>query len=515
MTSLANNCGVPGYGDPAGLLSTGAIAVYILGVVWLCYGMKTVSDEYFSPAINGLVRVYGIPPSVAGSILMAVGASTPELLASFIGTFVAAESNTGAGTVIGSILFNQLVIVGGSILASPGGAMYLPPADVARDMSFYAGAILAFILVFLDGVVTAAESWAMFAVYVLYAAVCAAWHRLEPALQAALSRAGAPGAPAGAPAAAPAAAAASAARGDGEEAGELLAAAAVAGSPTKARTATIFPEPAGEGAAAPRTPRAGAGSAAAAAAAIEAAASPSPVAASFGGAVHPPSSAAAGEGEDAGGGGGHGPPAAFLTPYEHAALALGPGGTAVGRFNFAFECVWLVAAWVTLGWFRRKEWHVTVFVLGFAWFILQCLYLTYWLEKSACVVGITPGAMGTILGAAGTSIPNLLCSVYVARQGHAVMAAGEVWGSNIWLVFVCMGLPWGIYSSTTGRPVRVQNSAALTAWIVACFLLFVGQSVYTGWRYTRAHAYAYLALYAAFVAFVFANESLHFVDSTA
>ena len=137
------------------------------------------------------------------------------------------------------------------------------------------------------------------------------------------------------------------------------------------------------------------------------------------------------------------------------------------------------------------------------------------LEKSACVIGITPGAMGTILGAAGTSIPNLLCSLYVARQGSAVMAAGEVWGSNIWLVFMCMGLPWGLYSSATGRAVKVQNSTALTIWIAACFLLFLAQSLLTGWRYTRVHAYAYIALYAAFVVFVFCNESLHFVDSTA
>ena len=196
-------------------------------------------------------------------------------------------------------------------------------------------------------------------------------------------------------------------------------------------------------------------------------------------------------------------------------LRLGPQSSALDKFSFVFESLWLVAAWATLGWFRRKEWHVAVFVLGFAWFIVQCLYLTYWLEKSACVIGITPGAMGTILGAAGTSIPNLLCSLYVARQGSAVMAAGEVWGSNIWLVFMCMGLPWGLYSSATGRAVKVQNSTALTIWIAACFLLFLAQSLLTGWRYTRVHAYAYIALYAAFVVFVFCNESLHFVDSTA
>ena len=213
-------------------------------------------------------------------------------------------------------------------------------------------------------------------------------------------------------------------------------------------------------------------------------------------------------------GGVHGPPKAFLTPYEDAALRLGPHGSAIDKFNFSFESVWIVAAWATMGWFRRKEWHVTGFLLGLAWFLLQCLYLTYWLEKAACTIGITPGAMGTVLGAAGTSIPNLLCSLVVARQGRVVMATGEVWGSNIWLVFACMGLPWGIYSSATGKAVRVQNSTSLTVWIAACLGLFLAQSLYTKWHYTRVHAWGYILLYVAFVVFVFCNESLHFVDST-
>ena len=43
-----------------------------------------------------MIHAYKIPHSVAGATLMAVGASTPELLASFIGVFIAAESGEQA-----------------------------------------------------------------------------------------------------------------------------------------------------------------------------------------------------------------------------------------------------------------------------------------------------------------------------------------------------------------------------------------------------------------------------------
>ena len=88
---LANNCGVPIYGDPAMLLTPESIVLYILALLWLLYGMKIVSEDYLAECVNGLVERYNIPHSVAGSTLMAVCASTPELFSSFIGTFITAE----------------------------------------------------------------------------------------------------------------------------------------------------------------------------------------------------------------------------------------------------------------------------------------------------------------------------------------------------------------------------------------------------------------------------------------
>jgi len=50
--------------------------------------------------------------------------------------------------------------------------------------------------------------------------------------------------------------------------------------------------------------------------------------------------------------------------------------------------------------------------------------------------------MGITFIAAGTSIPDLITSVIVARQGHGDMAVSSSIGSNIFDILVGLPLPW-------------------------------------------------------------------------
>ncbi len=52
---------------------------------------------------------------VAGATLMAAGASAPELFANIVSIYT--HSAIGMGTVVGSEIFNQLVICAGAIFA--------------------------------------------------------------------------------------------------------------------------------------------------------------------------------------------------------------------------------------------------------------------------------------------------------------------------------------------------------------------------------------------------------------
>ena len=70
------------------------------------------------------------------------------------------------------------------------------------------------------------------------------------------------------------------------------------------------------------------------------------------------------------------------------------------------------------------------------------------------VLGISQQVMGLTVLAAGTSVPDLLTSVAVAKQGFGDMAVSSSIGSNIFDILIGLPLPWlceGIYRMSLGE----------------------------------------------------------------
>ena len=140
-----------------------------------------------------------------------------------------------------------------------------------------------------------------------------------------------------------------------------------------------------------------------------------------------------------------------------------------------------------------------------------CVCIAYlmvaWLETSACVLGVPTISLSLLLAASGTSLPNCLVAMYVAKKGRGTTAVSTVFGSNIFDILIALALPWAIYSSIFG-PITVFESLgfgtayALTTIMIATFALFVILSATNGWVVTHPHAWIYLAIYAAFVVYV-------------
>ena len=80
------------------------------------------------PALNIMCEKFNIPDDVAGATFMAAGASSPEMFAAFISLFIT-HSALGAGTIIGSEIFNHLCICAGAILYSKGGTLQARRSD--------------------------------------------------------------------------------------------------------------------------------------------------------------------------------------------------------------------------------------------------------------------------------------------------------------------------------------------------------------------------------------------------
>ncbi|KAH8085087.1 calcium, potassium:sodium antiporter [Aureococcus anophagefferens] len=93
-----------------------------------------------------------------------------------------------------------------------------------------------------------------------------------------------------------------------------------------------------------------------------------------------------------------------------------------------------------------------------------------------------------VLLPAGTSVPDLLSSVIVARQGHGDMAVSSSVGSNIFDVLFGLPVPWLCYAIYHDEPVLVcaGNLAISIMVLIGMICLVVGMINYNKWRMTKS-----------------------------
>ncbi|KAL1116893.1 hypothetical protein AAG570_005362 [Ranatra chinensis] len=124
------------------------------------------------------------------------------------------------------------------------------------------------------------------------------------------------------------------------------------------------------------------------------------------------------------------------------------------------------------GWLRKVAWAVvlpihSIFLVTIPdcerprfknWFPLTFLMCIIWIGSLSYVVAwmitilgdtlrIPDSVMGITFLAAGTSVPEAVSSVIVAKQGHGSMGISNSLGSNTFDILLCLGLPWLIKAS--------------------------------------------------------------------
>ena len=87
-----------------------------------------------------------------------------------IATCVIGGSDVGVGTIVGSEVFNLLVIIGGAVLVSPQLPMVVDKPSFTRDASCYMLSILLTYWTLQDGVVKQYEACTLFGCAILYTA---------------------------------------------------------------------------------------------------------------------------------------------------------------------------------------------------------------------------------------------------------------------------------------------------------------------------------------------------------
>ncbi|KFR16876.1 Sodium/potassium/calcium exchanger 2 [Opisthocomus hoazin] len=144
----------------------GAVILHVIGMIYMFIALAIVCDEFFVPSLTVITEKLAISDDVAGATFMAAGGSAPELFTSLIGVFIS-HSNVGIGTIVGSAVFNILFVIGMCALFSRE-ILNLTWWPLFRDVSFYIVDLILLIIFFLDNLIMWWESLTLLTAYFCY-----------------------------------------------------------------------------------------------------------------------------------------------------------------------------------------------------------------------------------------------------------------------------------------------------------------------------------------------------------
>ncbi|XP_069864051.1 sodium/potassium/calcium exchanger 2 isoform X4 [Dipodomys merriami] len=465
----------------------GAIILHVIGMIYMFIALAIVCDEFFVPSLTVIIEKLGISDDVAGATFMAAGGSAPELFTSLIGVFIA-HSNVGIGTIVGSAVFNILFVIGMCALFSRE-ILNLTWWPLFRDVSFYIVDLIMLIIFFLDNVIMWWESLLLLSAYIGYVIFMKFNVQVEKGVKQMLNR-------------------------------NKVVKVTSSEAPVKSPTAGDKDE-----SALPAKPRLQRGGSSASlhnslmrnsifqlmihtldplseekielpnSTSTEVEVTPSsetsePV--QNGNLSHTIEAAESQQTTE-------------TAEEEDKPLSLAWPTNARKQVTFLIVFPIVFPLWLTLPDVRkpssRKFFPITFFG-AIAWIAAFSYLMVWWAHQVGETIGISEEIMGLTILAAGTSIPDLITSVIVARKGLGDMAVSSSVGSNIFDITVGLPLPWLLYSIIHRfKPVTVSSNGLFCA-IVLLFimLLFVILSIaLCRWRMNKVLGFIMFGLYFVFL----------------
>ncbi|XP_056224704.1 sodium/potassium/calcium exchanger 2-like isoform X5 [Seriola aureovittata] len=484
----------------------GAVALHMFGMIYMFIALAIVCDEFFVPALTVITEKLTISDDVAGATFMAAGGSAPELFTSIIGVFIS-HSNVGIGTIVGSAVFNILFVIGMCAIFSKE-ILNLTWWPLFRDVSFYILDLILLIIFFLDNFISMWESITLLSGYAAYVIFMKFNSKVEGFVKSCMTK------------------------------NQVV---EVAVQPKDEKASPGAPEDDGKLSARPRLQRGGSSASlhnslmrnsifqlmihtldplsegkfrekasilhkiAKKKCQVEDSEKANGVASrsdknlpnssSVEVEVTPPMNGTAGqEGETA-----------EDEEEEDQPLSLSWPESNRKRFTYLFIMPIVLPLWLTLPDVRKqssKKFFPVTFLGAICWIAAFSYLMVWWAHQVGETIGITEEIMGLTILAAGTSIPDLITSVIVARKGLGDMAVSSSVGSNIFDITVGLPFPWLLWSFFNAMsPVQVSSNGLFCA-IVLLFLmlLFVIISIAAcKWRMSKLLGFIMFMLYFVFL----------------
>jgi len=437
----------------------GAIILHIIGVLYMFYALALVCDHYFVPTLDVIIEKYNISPDVAGATLMAAGGSAPELFTSIIGVFIAV-SDVGIGTIVGSAVFNVLFVIAACAFASAK-ALDLTAWPLIRDTTFYSIALGMLVGFFKDDKIEWYEALILFVWYLLYVAFMKINGKLEKAFITKF------------PSLAP--------KSENEE----LLPAGFKWHPGRKPLLAIMKgkvDSSVDGEDAGKTM----------------------------GLVGLQNLMKGEEGEKL-----NHEQSQDIKPEEPAAVKReeedyvdyirgGPGEGVVSTVAWALSLPLMFPMWMTIPDPQdpaRKKWFPLSFVMSIIWIAVFSYFMVWWASLTGQTFGISDAVMGLTFLAAGTSVPDLITSVLVAKEGKGDMAVSSSIGSNLFDVTVGLPVPWLLYTAINRKAMDVSSigmGCSIGMLFIMLILVFLSILIFK-WKMTKPMGVAMLGFYVVFV----------------
>ncbi|OWF47714.1 sodium/potassium/calcium exchanger 3-like isoform X2 [Mizuhopecten yessoensis] len=418
----------------------GGFLIHILFVVYIFGAIAIVCDDYFVASLEIICDELQLSEDVAGATFMAAGSSAPELCTSLIGVFIA-ESDVGVGTIVGSAVFNILFIIGVCAIFA-GMVVELTWWPMFRDCLFYLFSVIALVVVIHDNRVHWYEGLILFLMYLVYILVM----YFNKTIHAFAERI----------------------RADFKsgnltydadnnrqgllEAQKVLDSEKSTGNDEKARNQTDAET-------------------------------------TFTNSNTESSQTVAEEDK-------------YESPWVIP-------DTLVARSFWIAMLPMKVLFYVTVPdcrkpWGHWRKLYPLTFMMSIVWLVGLSYVMVWMVAIAGDALEIPDTVMGLTLLAAGTSVPDCLASLFVARDGYGDMAISNSIGSNVFDVLVCLGIPWLIRSAAIddGEPIMITSDGlTYSALTLLSTVFFIGIAVILAkWKLGRTFGVVCLIAYVVVIA---------------
>jgi len=153
---------------------------------------------------------------------------------------------------------------------------------------------------------------------------------------------------------------------------------------------------------------------------------------------------------------------------------------------------------------RRKHLWPLTFIGSMLWLMWYSYLMVWWAIRIGEAWGVPDEVMGLTFLAAGTSVPDLLSSVIVAKMGMGDMAVSSSIGSNIFDILIGLPLPWLLFALTIGSEtlsIEVESSSLFLSVVILIIMLFLVLVVVrlNKWKLTHRLGWSMFVLWILFV----------------